>query len=110
MCCVLTARTGRALPNPGRALQSKAPAGRSSSPARQASAFGNGLGRPSKSLIEIRRNPIAFESFTPAERARRSDCTDLSELEAVCHSLAVQQLAQVLGRDGHDVEPPSALV
>jgi hypothetical protein len=27
----------------------------------------------SKSLIEIRRNPIAFGSFTPAERARRSD-------------------------------------
>src|SRR5262245_34303765 len=64
MCCVLTAQTGRALPNPGRALQSKAPAGRSGSPAHQASAFGNGLGRQSKSLIEIRRNPIAFGSST----------------------------------------------
>src|SRR5262245_2286482 len=67
MCCVLTTRTESALPNPGRALQSKAPAGRSSSPAHQASAFGNGLGRQSKSLIEIRRNPIAFGSSTPAE-------------------------------------------
>jgi len=54
MFCVLTAWTGRPLPNPGRALQLKAPAGKSSSPARQASAFGNGLGRQSKSLIEIR--------------------------------------------------------
>jgi hypothetical protein len=64
MCCVLTTRTGRALPNPGRASQSKAPAGRSSSPAHQASAFGNGLGRQSRWSIEIRRNPIAFGSFT----------------------------------------------
>src|SRR3954451_23649963 len=69
MCCVLTARTGRTSPDPGRALPSKAPAGRSSSPARQASAFGNGFGRQSKSLIEIRPNPIAFGSFTPADRA-----------------------------------------
>src|SRR5262245_66335225 len=74
MCCVRTAWIGRALPNPGRALQLKAPAGRASSPTRQASAFGNGLGRQSKSLIEIRRNPIAFGSSTPTERARRSDC------------------------------------
>src|SRR5262245_54415418 len=71
MSCVLTAWTGRALPNPGRALQLKAPAGRSNSPARLASAFGNGFGRQSKSLIEIRRNPIAFGSSTPAERALR---------------------------------------
>jgi hypothetical protein len=28
----------------------------------------NGLGRQSKSLIEIRRNPIAFGSSTPANR------------------------------------------
>ena len=49
--------------------------------ARQASAFGNGLGRPSKSLTETRRNPIASGSFTPAERARRSDGPNLSELE-----------------------------
>src|SRR5215470_3661192 len=69
MCCVLTAWTGLAPPNPGRAFQLKAPAGRSNSPARQASAFGNGLGRQSKSLIEIRLNPNTFGSSTPAERA-----------------------------------------
>jgi hypothetical protein len=34
----------------------------------------HGLGRQSKSLIEIRRNPIAFGTSAPAERARRSDC------------------------------------
>jgi hypothetical protein len=28
-------------------------------------------------LIEIRRNPIAFGSFMPAERARRPDCPDV---------------------------------
>ncbi len=77
VCCVLTARTGRALPNPGRAWQSKAPAGRFGSPARQASASGNGRGRQSRSSIEIRRNPIAFGSFTPAEKARSSDWPDL---------------------------------
>jgi hypothetical protein len=60
-------RTGRALPNPGRASRSKAPAGRSGSPARRASASGNGPGRRSRSSTEIRRNPIAFGSFTPAE-------------------------------------------
>ena len=41
---------------------------RFSSPAYQASAFGSGPGRQSKSLIEIRRNLIAFGSSTPAER------------------------------------------
>ncbi|MGW0201769.1 ABC transporter substrate-binding protein [Nonomuraea sp. NPDC003201] len=38
--------------------------------ARAAAASGNGPGRRSRSLIEIRRNPIAFGSSTPAERAR----------------------------------------
>jgi hypothetical protein len=50
-----------ALSNPGRMLQSKVPVGRSGSPARQASAFGNGRGHPSKSSIEIRRSLSAFE-------------------------------------------------
>ncbi|GAA3367837.1 hypothetical protein GCM10017744_081540 [Streptomyces antimycoticus] len=68
----------RALPKPGRASRSRAPAGRSSSPARRASACGNGLGRPSRSLIGIRRTPLAFGSSTPAERARRKDVTRLS--------------------------------
>jgi ABC-type branched-subunit amino acid transport system substrate-binding protein len=58
-------------------------AGRSSSPTRQTSASGNGPGRQSTSLTETRRNPIASGSFTPAERARRSDRPDLSELETV---------------------------
>ena len=40
------------------------------SPARQASASGNGRGRRSRSSIEIRRNPIASGSFTPAETAK----------------------------------------
>ena len=79
MCCVLTAWIERGLPNPGRTYQLKVLAGRSSSPARQASAFGNGLGRQFKSLIEILRNPIAFGSSTPAERARKSDCEQLTE-------------------------------
>lgn len=69
MCCVLTAWTGCARPNPGRASQSKAPAGRSSSPAYQVSACGNGLGRRSRSSTAIRRNRIVFGSFTPAEGA-----------------------------------------
>jgi hypothetical protein len=70
-----TAWTGRrAPPNPGRASQSKAPAGRSGSPACQASACGNGPGRRSRSSTEIRRNPAASGSCTPAESARSSDC------------------------------------
>ena len=72
MYCVRTARIGCARPNHGRAWPSKAPAARSSSPARQASASGNGRGRRSKSSIEIRTNPLAFGSFTPAERALRA--------------------------------------
>ena len=71
-CCARTARTGRASPNPGRALPSRAPAGRSSSPARPASASGNGPGRPSRSSIGIRQNPIASGSSTPPDRARKS--------------------------------------
>ena len=66
-CCVLTAWTGRALPDPGRPSRLKAPAVRSGSPAGQASVFGNGIGRQSKLLIGIRQHPIAFGSSTPAE-------------------------------------------
>ena len=55
----------------GRASPSKAPAGGSGSPARRASACGNGPGRRSRSSIEIRRNPIASGSFTPATTAVR---------------------------------------
>ncbi|MGW1886121.1 SMI1/KNR4 family protein [Streptomyces sp. NPDC001970] len=43
-------------------------------------------------MIEIRRNPIAFGSFTPTERARRSDCPDLSELEADPQIVALAQI------------------
>jgi hypothetical protein len=57
--------TVRALPSRGRAFQSREPAGRFSSAALPASAFGNGLGHLSKSLIEIRLNSIAFGSSTP---------------------------------------------
>ena len=70
---------GQALLIHGRAFQSTAPEGRSSFPARWASAFGNGLGRQFKSLIEIRQSPNDFGSFTPSERARTSDRPDLSE-------------------------------
>ena len=52
--------------HPGRALQSTALAGGSSSPAHRASACGNGRGRRSRSLIEIRRNPTAFGSWSKA--------------------------------------------
>ena len=44
--------------------------GRSSSPARQASASGNGPGRPSKSQIEIRRNRTASGYSTSREGTR----------------------------------------
>lgn len=49
------------------AARADAQAGGSSSPARQALAPGSGLRRQSKSSIEIRRSPVAFGSFTPAE-------------------------------------------
>ncbi len=62
-----TEGVARVAPAQSHGWQVYALAGRFGSPARQASACGNGLGRPSESLTGIRRNPVAFGSSTPAE-------------------------------------------
>jgi ABC-type branched-subunit amino acid transport system substrate-binding protein len=73
----------------------------------QASVFGSGLGRRSKSLTEIRRNRIAFGSSTPARSARSSNCErkDISLTDACW---AESRSTCNLCRPGGRAEPAAA--